>query len=145
MTNCMFLNRLTSVAALCLALLLLSGGIAEAGYVCPGTALGDDSTFGAQTSGATAPQKNWNAASHRRLVINVDDSKSERPAGTFVPGGMTSPTESGASPTSISVALPTLSRPLVISMVSWVGAEGRSALPPPLSTGIFRPPRWIAC
>jgi hypothetical protein len=28
-------------------------------------------------------------------------------------------------------------------MAEWLGAEGRASLPPPLSTGVFRPPRFV--
>lgn len=140
----MLLNRLTSVAALCLALLLLSGGVAEAGYVCTGMKLHDDSAFGMQGGVSSQRVRSWNTSSRQKIVIEVDN-ESERPVGAFASGGMTAPLESGASPTSVSVVLPLSIRPVATAMVAWVGAEGRSALPPPLSTGIFRPPRWIAC
>jgi hypothetical protein len=63
--------------------------------------------------------------------------------GSFSPGGMSPSIPDTGGSLTMAVALVADTAWIDLSMVSWLGAEGRALLPPPPNSGILRPPRAI--
>jgi len=134
----MVIRNLTTVAVPSLALLLLSGGIANAGYVCQKATLNDDTAFVIGVVAGSRPVRSWSRSSRQKVVVEIND-RPERPMRTIPRGAL--PTEMGASRGCETVGLLEPDHPTAIAMAGWIGAEGRMAIPPHWSAGVFRPPR----
>lgn len=139
------MNLRTTIIAVGLALLSAnSGRVVEAGYVSTGlvTVRGDttaiDLNFGEGAGQQESPSPAKEVAPEQQPP---SDAVAMHRLATF--GSSTSgmappaPETSGTQPV-ISLQGGTAQ---TLHLWAWLGAEGRAALPPPISTRIFRPPR----
>jgi hypothetical protein len=145
----MFSRSFLIASVLGAALLLTGQNAAEAGFLLAGPrpAQGlNDSTFavafpGLLDEGAGAGAAEQSDASNPDLAVAALNAALSLSAGAFAAGGMNSSAPEVDGQTIPGVAdVPTIT-PTDVPMVAWVGAEGSASLPPPLSTGILRPPR----
>jgi hypothetical protein len=139
----MFRRFTTLIPAFALALLLVNAGhLAKAGYVSSGLECvrGDatpvDLEPGASTASTTVP------ADELPVVQESQKPVSRLTLAEFSPSSGMSPPEVEASAPQLDILV---QHPPVreLRMAEWLGPEGRAALPPPMATGIFRPPRFL--
>jgi hypothetical protein len=137
------------VSALSAALLLMGQGSVEAGFLSasPLPLQGMDDMAGSVAfpgvleEGAGAGAADQNAVSTPDLAAAARNVALSLTAGAFAAGGMSSSTpEVNGQSIPVVADVPAIT-PTDVPMVAWVGAEGCASLPPPLSTGILRPPR----
>ncbi len=135
------------IPAVGLALILANGTrIAEAGYVSSGLeCVRGDATPVDLSVGASAThiESAIPADAIRVDLLSRNQSTLTKILADFGPSSGMSPPSSewqGIQPdVLVQKNLPLGGLP----MAEWLGVEGRAALPPPLSTGIFRPPRFV--
>src|SRR5215472_12970057 len=138
------IRRLTTLLpAFGLALVLANAGhLAKAGYVSSGLECvrGDaapvDLEIGASTGSAQAI-----VAPDQPVVAHASQNSAtiKAPAAFSSSGGM-SPPEVESTGQQLDIVIVQHSPDRAQRMAEWMGAEGRAALPPPMATGIFRPP-----
>lgn len=147
----MFSRALIIVPALSVALLLMGQGSAEAGFLSASPtpwqgmddAGGSVALTGVLEEGAGAGTAEQNAVSPPDLAAAARNVALSLTAGAFAAGGMSSSTpEVNGQSVPVVADVPAVT-PTDVPMVAWVGAEGCASLPPPLSTGILRPPRSL--
>lgn len=141
----MIRQTLKTAPALALALLALSqGAVVEAGFVSAESACirGEVALLDLEGAGAgAAPEKN-DSPLQPLVEDHVRDSAPAPSFSLFGTGGMSSPLPdhvSGNAP----VAVLTADGIRQTQLAVWFAEDGRAGLPPPLSTGIFRPPRFV--
>src|SRR5579872_2968524 len=128
--------------------LLTQGSAVEAGYVSAGLELvsGNASLAGSVGEMGAGTGSSAISASQSDLPRRIDHSRHTavyRPSSNFAPiGGMAVPVSDYSGGSSI-VAIIGKEAARHAELAIWLGKEGRAALPPPLSTGIFRPPRFV--
>jgi hypothetical protein len=135
------------IPAILLALILANvAGVAQAGYVSTGLECvrGDSTPVDLSVgAGAASAESAVPTDAIRLNMLHGNRSTLSRAPADFGPSsGMSPPAPEweGVQPD----VLVQKSLPIAgLSMAEWLGAEGRAALPPPLSTGIFRPPRFV--
>jgi hypothetical protein len=134
------------IPALGLAIILAnSGQVVEAGYVSSGLECvrGDATPIDLSdcASAASVELSRPVEAIKLDLASQYGTKLSRAPADFGPSSGMNPPdSEGSASQPDLVVQNPPVG---ALPMSYWLGAEGRAALPPPISTGIFRPPRFV--
>jgi hypothetical protein len=143
------MNRRTTILipALGLALFLANfGQVAEAGYVSSGLeCVRGDATPVDLSQGASAiSDESARPVDEVKIELsNRHKAKLSRAPADFGPSSGMSPPDSEGSANQPDLVGPKNLPVGGLPMAEWLGAEGRAALPPPLSTGIFRPPRFL--
>jgi hypothetical protein len=145
----MFSRSFIMASVLSAALLLTGQRAAEAGFLLasppPPQGLNDSTSSiafpGMLDEGAGAGAANESGTSLPDLAAAARNLALSLSVGAFAAGGMNSSAPEVDGQTVPVVADVPAITPTDVPMVAWVGAEGSASLPPPLSTGILRPPR----
>lgn len=131
--------------AIALALFALNQGAAQAGFVSTDLACvrGETSLVNLDTSGAgsTAPESP-DPQLLEQLRVRPQEGAPTRSFSLSSTGGMSTPTPDQAGGTPAAAVLTAdVQRQTQLSI--WLADDARAWLPVPLSTGIFRPPRFV--
>ena len=137
---------LRTAPAVALALLALTqGAVVEAGFVSLDLdcVRGEGAFVDSESPGASsaAPSQTADLQLPQRVDVPVREAVHQSSLNVTGSGGMSPAPDQVAGSSPVAVLTTDVNRQAQLSV--WLAEDGRAALPPPLSTGIFRPPRFI--